>query len=490
MMDLARTVTIAGAAGLSFFGDVPQVDGQDPVLRYPRPIGEAAATALALCGDVASEIWYRRTGQRQRVRVDVRRAAAALVSFAVQRLEPNARATLDQWEQSAAGWHAWGWRSFLRGENASNPAVNIYRCQDGRWIHLHGGFPHLAERITTVLHCEGPKIPDAVARWQSTDLEEALALAATCGVVARGVEEWADHPQGRRLCNRPAVEVLRVGDAPPQPWIPGPEPLSGVRVLDLTHVLAGPTCGRTLAQHGAEVLHIAAPGRPFSEAFVVDTGHGKRSTTLDLNRAHGRAALRALLASADIFCQGYRSGAIAGRGFDVAQAMALRPGLVYVSINCYGHDGPWVDRRGWEGLAQVGTGFAIASGPFEKPRLAPAAVCDYLSGYLAARGVMEALARRAVEGGSWHVKVSLFQTGMWLTRLGAGIDESLAPLEPPDFADLLVRQETPYGLLYHLPPALEMDITPPRWKSPPPLLGADAPVWRDAGSSDAYTGAC
>ena len=217
------------------------------------------------------------------------------------------------------------------------------------------------------------------------------------------------------------------------------------------------------------------------EPFVVDTGHGKRSTGVDLARSEGQATLEALIREADVFCQGYRSGAMAARAFDADHVAALRPGIIYVSINCYGHVGPWVTRRGWEGLAQCTTGFALADSPLGEPRLAPAAVTDYLTGYLAARGVMEALVRRAVEGGSWHVRVSLCQTGMWLTGLGM-VDGHLAPLEPPDFSDLLVRKETAFGTLHHLPPAVDMASTPPRWQLPPPMRGADAPTWSDTQS--------
>jgi crotonobetainyl-CoA:carnitine CoA-transferase CaiB-like acyl-CoA transferase len=154
----------------------------------------------------------------------------------------------------------------------------------------------------------------------------------------------------------------------------------------------------------------------------------------------------------------------------------MRPGIVYVSINCYGHDGPWAGRRGWEGLGQAATGLMVPCGDAVPPRLAPCSVCDYLTGYLAARGAMEALLRRAVEGGTWHVRASLCQTGMWLARMGR-VNESAVPKEPDLFEDLLVERETAIGRLRHLPPALRMHLTPPRWRLPPPLPGDDAPEW-------------
>jgi crotonobetainyl-CoA:carnitine CoA-transferase CaiB-like acyl-CoA transferase len=195
----ARALDIARLGRLSFLDDAPEIVGRDPVLRYPRPIGEAAATAIALCGDGAAEIWRRRTGQRQQIRVAVREAAAALAGYAYLRLSPGEAARPQDWDPEPGGWRAWGARSVLRGENASNPAVGIYRCRDGRWIHVHGGLPHLAARIREVLGTDDPGIPAAIAGWDAEALEEALAEAGTCAAVVREAEEWRRHPQGQIL---------------------------------------------------------------------------------------------------------------------------------------------------------------------------------------------------------------------------------------------------------------------------------------------------
>ena len=189
-------------------------------------------------------------------------------------------------------------------------------------------------------------------------------------------------------------------------------------MLDLTRVLAGPTTGRTLASHGADVLLVNAPQLPNVLPFVVDTSHGKRSTLLDLGVAEDAARLRALARDADVFVNGYRSGALERHGFGPEDLAALRPGIVYVSVNCYGNQGPWAARPGWEQLAQTVTGIAVGDDPMARPALIPAAACDYTTGYLTALGVMGALHRRATEGGSWHVQTSLVQTAMWLNRLG------------------------------------------------------------------------
>jgi crotonobetainyl-CoA:carnitine CoA-transferase CaiB-like acyl-CoA transferase len=388
-----------------------------------------------------------------------------LVSFAFQRIEPGT-------ETGAAPEP----RPDIR------PLVALYQCGDGRWVHLHGAFPRLAERTVRVLGL--PEDPDrdsigkAVARWDGPALEDALAEIGTCGALVRTNDEWRAHPQGQAVRAMARVEVERIGDGDPVPVGDGRRPLGGVRVLDLTRVLAGPTHARTLAEHGADTLLVNSPALPNVPAFVMDTSHGKLSSFVDLDDPDGAAALRELVVSADVFCQGYRSGALERRGFGPSQLAELRPGIVYVTINCYGDTGPWRERPGWEQLAQSVTGLAEAQGSPGPPTLMPAAACDYTTGYLAALGTMVALWRRAHEGGSWHVRASLGQTGNWFADLGALCDPAAAP--GPSGADIArwsVTTDTPFGRLHHLGPATEMSGTQPRWDRPTVPLGAHPPAW-------------
>jgi crotonobetainyl-CoA:carnitine CoA-transferase CaiB-like acyl-CoA transferase len=433
-----------------------EISGGDPVLASRFSVGEGAAAALGLCGAAAADLWALRTGRRQRVRVDVRRASASLLSFMYQRLDGTATPRT----------------------NAANPTVALYQCRDGRWVHLHGGFPGLKAGTLRLLQCDddAEQIAAAVRRWDAQELEDALAEQGLCGAMARTSEEWHAHPQGRALESLPAVEVIRLADADPRPLPSGDRPLSGVRVLDLTRVLAGPACGRTLAEHGADVMRISSPRLPSIPPFVIDTGHGKLSAHVDLDDPGGPDRFRALARDGDVFSEGYRSGALERRGFGPADLADLRPGIVYVSINCYGHEGPWRQRPGWEQLAQTVTGLATAQGTPEKPRLVPAAACDYTTGYLAAYGAMAALARRAQEGGSWLVRASLCQTGMWLAGLGATCDPDAAT-GVGDPADLLTETDTPHGRLTHLAPVEELSETPTRWERPTVPLGTHPPEW-------------
>jgi len=274
------------------------------------------------------------------------------------------------------------------------------------------------------------------------------------------------------------VEVERIGDADPKPVGDGRRPLGSVRVLDLTRVLAGPTHARVLAEHGADAMLVNSPNLPNAPAFVMDTSHGKLSTFLDLDDADDAATLRGLASTADVFCQGYRGGALAKRGLGPDELAELRPGIVYVTINCYGDTGPWRERPGWEQLAQSVTGLADAQGEPGRPTLMPAAACDYTTGYLAALGTMVALWRRSHEGGTWHVRASLCQTGNWFAELGPTCDPAAAT--PPDADDLdrwSVTTDTPFGRLRHLGPVAELSATPPRWTRPTVPLGTHQPAW-------------
>lgn len=432
-----------------------EIIGRDPIYPTRFRIGEASAAVLAACGVAISDLWELRTGRRQRTRIDVGGAAAALLSFVHLRSESDPALVRESLAMTA-----------------------LFQAEAGRWVHLHGGFPHLRVGLLELLGCENEteSIARVVSKWDAQDLEDAIAERALCGARVRTQAEWAEHPQGRALAERPLVEIRRIGESAPEALPDGDRPLSGVRVLDLTRVLAGPTCGRTLAEHGADVMRVHAPHLPFVEPFVMDTGHGKLSTHLDLRQSEDADRMRDLIRTGDVFSRGYRKGALEKLGFGLDELVALRPGLIVVSINCYGHEGPWSERAGWEQLAQTVTGIASENGGVETPSLLPAAATDYTTGYLAALGTLVALARRAREGGSYEVRVSLARSGMWLQGLGR-VDGPPIGVGQDQLEHYMQESMTEKGPIRHLGPVLELSETPPRWARPTAELGAHPPAW-------------
>jgi hypothetical protein len=322
-------------------------------------------------------------------------------------------------------------------------------------------------------------------RWRAEDFETAAAEAGLVVTALRSFEQWDAHPQGQAVASLPVLGLERIGDAPPQPlprWSAGTtQPLQGLRVLDLTRIIAGPVCGRTLAAHGAEVLLVTGPHLPAIAPLVIDTGRGKRSTHIDLRDAAGRETLKALARDADVFVQGYRPGGLAERGFSPGELAHARPGIVCASLSAYGHIGPWAARRGFDSLVQTASGFNVAEAQaagVEEPKPLPAQALDHAAGYLLAFGVQMALLRRAREGGSWHVRVSLAQTGRWLRGLGR-LPEGLRAADPKldDVRDLMEESESGFGRLLAVRHAGRLSETPPAWTRPSVPLGTDAPRW-------------
>ena len=438
--------------------DWAQLTGGDPVLPSDFKIATVAAASIAAAGLAAAELWRLRSGRRQHVAVDARAAAAAFRSERYLRVDGRT---------PPGAWH---------------PVSGFYRAGDERWIQLHCNFPHHREGALRVLGCDGIRdaVTAAVAKRKAAELEDGLAAAGLCAGMVRAPAEWQQHPQARAVATLPLFEIVRIGDAPAEAAGRGERPLSGVRVLDLTRVIAGPVCGRTLAGHGADVLLVTAEHLPAIEVHLMDGGFGKRSARLDLRRADHLEQLRVLMRHADVVCQSYRPGALAARGLSPEDLARLRPGIVYVTLSAYGHVGPWRERRGFDSLVQSVSGIAheggVAAGT-DGPRHLPAQALDHATGYLAAFGAMVALARRAREGGSYLVRVSLAQTGRWLDRHGRVAGHGVPDPRVEDVEAFLQTTATPFGVLRHVSPAPILSETPASWARPSVPLGTHAPEW-------------
>src|SRR4051794_5947249 len=448
----------AGQPGAAL--DAAELTGSEPVLPSTFAVGTAAQATIAASALAAAELWRLRTGRRQRVSVPLRDAAIEFRSERYLRIAGQPAPEL--WDRIAG----------------------LSRCGDGRFVRLHTNFPHHRDGVLKLLGCDHDRaaVQRALDGWEAEPFETAAAEAGLVVTATRIFAEWDAHPQGKAVAAMPVFSIEKIGDAPPQPLPAGDRPLSGVRVLDLTRVIAGPVCGRTLAAHGADVMLVTAAHLPQMMPLVIDNGRGKLSTFIDLREASGRGTLSGLARDADIFVQGYRPGVVKGNGFGPEEVARLRPGIVYVSLCAYGHEGPWASRRGFDSLVQNAYGInhaeAEAAGS-TKPRPLPCQAIDHATGYLMAFGAMTALARRVTQGGSWHVRVSLAQTGHWMRGLGR-IDGLGAP--DPGFDDVRGRLEesaSGFGKLTTVRHSAKMSETPPRWARPSMPLGTHEARWPD-----------
>ena len=434
------------------------VTGAEPILPSSFRVDAAAAASIGASALAAEAIWRHRTNAGQGVSIDLRHAAAEFRSERYLRIADTP--PKDPWD----------------------PIAGAYPTAD-RWVRLHTNFPHHRDGILKLLACENTKesVAAALRRWKAEAFETAAFQAGMCVSAYRSLTQWDAHPHAQALAGLPPLRLERLHPAPPRPFTANPtRPLSGLRVLDLTRVIAGPVAARTLAAHGADVLTVASPNIPNLPTLIADTGRGKRACAIDLETAEGRATLRALVEQADIFLQSYRPGTLARHGFGPAQVAAMNPGIIVGTLSAYGESGPWAGKRGFDSLVQTATGFnhaeAEAAGS-SSPKPLPCQALDHASGYLLALAAMAARLRQAKEGGSWKVSVSLATTGHWLRSLGRidglatpdpGFDTITDLLEPSSFGN------APTQTICH---AAAMSQTPAHWPRGASTLGADQPVW-------------
>ena len=429
-----------------------------------------------------------RTGRRQKIELSVETAAATCLGGTAQTQRKNSD----------------GFYEGIQASEALQHMVSItqpWKCADGRWFLPHFNLPHLEKKVLEVLGqdgepCEGTPeaVAEAVSKWNSEDLDRAIYEAGATGGIVFTQEEWLQHPHGKHLASIPVVTIEKIADSEPIP-LPAlsesdsdAQPLSGVKVLELCRILAGPTCGISLAEHGADVLMVTAPQLPQVPNFVRDVSHGKRSCFLDYTVPEDSQKLHELVKDADIFLEGYRPGSMEKHGFGPEDLLKDKKGLIYVSVDCFGPGGVYSDRAGWDQVAQAVTGIAITGiaiteGELEKagqPKLTPVYACDFLTGFMGAFGAMVALRRRALEGGSYVVRVSLCQSAMLLQREGlvTGFENAPGKLGPQTFESLAVCDDgTIYGDLKTLGPVIRMSETNPRWNGTTPALGSSEAAW-------------
>jgi hypothetical protein len=365
-----------------------------------------------------------------------------------------------------------------------DPIAGDYRALDG-WIRLHTNAPHHRAAALRVLGVEGDRewVAAAVTTWLASELEDAVVAEGGCAAVLRTPAEWAAHPQGVAVAGEPLIAVVpgaAVASAASAPgWAPSSDrPLGGLRVLDLTRVLAGPVATRMLAGLGADVLRIDPP--EWDEPGVVpDMTIGKRTARLDARDPAGRETLLELLAGADVLVHGYRSDALERLGLGEAVRAAVRPGLVDVALDAYGWSGPWRARRGFDSLVQMSTGIAgwgLEHGTADRPTPLPVQALDHATGYLMAAAVLAGLTRRIREGAGSISRLSLARTALELERARALPARPVAAQPPPPLP-APVPLDTPWGAATLPPSPVRIGGIPLHWDHGPRELGSDAPAW-------------
>ena len=446
-----------------------ELDGSATGIRSSFAVGDAAQASLAASALAAAEIRHLRGHGRQDVRVERTHALAECTGwFSIDGVTPP-------------GW---------------DKISGLYPCGDAvgtpGWVRIHANFAHHRDGALRLLGCapgpmtERAAVETALRHWSAEAFETAAAEAGLVVAALRSFEAWDRHPQSAVIADRP-VRIERLDAHADTPAIAlsaltaTARPLTGLRVLDLTRILAGPVGCRTLAAHGADVLMVNSPNLPNIEA-IAELSRGKRSTHLDLRSEDGRESLRELVRGAHVFVQGYRPGGLANFGFDPQTLAGLRPGIVVATLSAYGPSGPWADRRGFDSLVQTATGFNHAEARAANatmPQALPVQILDFASGFLLAFGVQAALMQQQREGGSWHVQVSLAGTARWLRGLGrvpGGFDVPRPERVPRQF---LASEPSGFGRLVGVRHAAELAETPPLWRLPSMPPGTHRPEWAD-----------
>ena len=439
--------------------DAVTLTGEEPQLPSSFRVAAAAQVSIAAAGLAAANIWQLRSGQSQDVAVDMRHAVVECRSERYLRVDGK---------PPGPAWDA---------------IAGIYKTRDQRFVRLHTNFRHHRDAVCKVLNCkaERDQVQAALMQWDGEAFETAAYGGGCVVAVMRSHDEWSALPHAKALAELPLISIEKIGDAAPKPWPSGDRPLSGVRVLDLSRVIAGPVAGRTFAVHGADVMLISSPNLPAIPWLTIDTGRGKLTSFVDLKSGQGRDVLRGLLAQADIFSQGYRPTSIAALGFSPEDAAKISPGIVYVSLSAYGHAGSWAERRGFDSLVQTATGFNHAEGQaagVDGPKELPAQMLDHATGYMMAFAAMMAKARQSREGGSWHVRVSLAQTGRWLWNLGRVPDGfKTEDLKGESVTPFIEEIPSGFGPLRSVRHSALLSKTPALWSRPAMPLGSHPPQW-------------
>lgn len=407
-------------------------------------------------------------------------AAASAVELSHARGGPSAAARVNGLQVSAAFRSDRLFR--LDGQPIEGFAAlsGFWPTADG-WVRTHANYPHHRHRLLTALGLHEiagtEELAATLALRGAREVEASVSDAGGVCVAVRTPSQWRAHPQDPAVRRLPLVSWTRLDDAPARRLPPPPTapllPAAGLRVLDLTRVIAGPVATRTLALLGADVLRLDSPQLPEIPAQHLDTGMGKRSALVDLAVEHD--VFEVLLADADIVVVGYRPHALDRHGLAPEHLAQVRPGLVVASLSAWGGVGPWGGRRGFDSIVQAATGIAaVESLDGTVPGALPAQALDHATGYLLAAAILTAVTDQLARGGSLHVQAHLARTAAWLLDHLDGRTRTL-----PDVNGLMYERNTPSGVLRYAPPAFDLEGGPTDWPTVGSPWAADLPRWRD-----------
>jgi hypothetical protein len=449
--------------------------GQDPITPSPHRFGAMAAVGLAAKSIALAALWNLRTGEGQDIHVDVRKALRRFCGFFEGLFEPK--------------WETINGRGPSMYGDRDNPFwdINFFRkTRDGRLVVAMNAYPRLHSRGLNFLKCsDSPEsVNNAILKWQSDELESAGQEAGLPFGKVRTTEEFLKEPAYTEVFSKtPLITLEKVGDSEPVPFTRGAKsPLEGIRAFGMGHVIAGGTIGRTLAYHGADVLNIWRPNDMDVEFFTWDVQVGMRSTILDSSK-EDRVKFDRLLNDADVFFSNRRPGYLERNGLTAEELSAKKPGLIHASVALNGEQGPWSNWVGFDELAATVTGAFVNEGTLAQPRVPEIrSICDNVTGWLAAAGVLAALRRRATEGGSYRVYVSLTRTVLWLLSMGL-FDKAYAK-ETADSTDEhkyvapdLFTAETPLGTYQGMTDQAVLSKTPGSFRTVLDPRGSSKPEW-------------
>lgn len=433
----------------------------------PYNLSDSFSSLLMMNGLLVANIWKHKTGRTQSIVVDHARAMEMLY-------RPNFI-------------HING--TPLSLDAFKRPESLTHKTKEG-YFETTTALSHLHDETLNVLNCPPNKeaidaayLTKTAEEWEALFNEHGLS-----GTKLRTQEEFRNHPQGKALSELPPVVVKPLNTGQPIPFQPSERPLSDIKVLDVSHIIAGPSMSTFLAEQGAEVLHIANPKAERVKSNYLDTGFGKKNAYLDFTLEKDLQRFFELVKDADVYVNGYAPGRLSEKfGITEEKLLSINPNLIIVTSSAFGEVGPWKDRHGWENIAQAATGSAFDHGLEEQPALCPYGfITDYGTGLMGAMGILKALHNRAFIGGSQRVQVSLASTAMWYqdqqkSHIQKDIDElkkiMVKRISGGNTSEFSIVTSTPYGEITHLKPVLEYSLTPAFWDKPTSPLGSDQAEW-------------